>query len=455
MIVTPALRGVNFSDRPTQLRAGAIAVGILVLAFALTIGTGNFRPALMLGGVLVAPVAIYAALRAPYAFAYGLYCLLVPFDNLLKLGGAGTLTKLLGLATLLAVVLYAARLRQIERPRRALVLWLVFLLWNMITMMWSPDGEEAATTIAQLFSLIGLYAVLSVAPIGERALRTLAGWIVAGGVAGACYGIWLLHQLPPQTVQGDAGRLMIQVGQRDIDSNHFANALLFPLAIALVSLLNARRPRALVLSAGAAAIIASGILVSLSREALLGCVILVAVVVWFSRRRILGFAVGIPALAAIVVAVPGIGERMAQAFTTGGAGRTSIWSVAFLAYKDHPFFGWGLGGALEAYDRHYLAVYQLYNAGWTRPPHNTPLHVAVDLGIVGLALYLAANLASLLQTRLIARGDRLYDLRVATTAALLALAFVSLFIDLLTYKYLWIALAFAAQLANVSRSRAA
>ncbi|MEA2665829.1 MAG: hypothetical protein QOI11_2773, partial [Candidatus Eremiobacteraeota bacterium] len=111
--------------------------------------------------------------------------------------------------------------------------------------------------------------------------------------------------------------------------------------------------------------------------------------------------------------------------------------------------------AIEAYDRNYLAVYALVHQSWGRPPHNTPLHILLELGLVGLLLAGLAYATTFRQFAGIRRGDELYDLRVALTAALLALGFVSLFIDLANYKYLWVVLVAIAQLRSVAQARAA
>jgi O-antigen ligase len=300
-----------------------------------------------------------------------------------------------------------------------------------------------------------MYAILSVSPIGERDLRAIAACAVIGGVVSSLYGIYLLHGASAAMQAGDYGRLMIDVDNRTIDPNHFANALLAPLALALVGLLHARKPGPLLAYGGAVLAIAAGQLISLSREALLGSVLLCAVVILFSKRRVLGLAIGIPAIALVPLAVPSIGQRMIEAGTTGGAGRTFIWHIVWHAIQVHPLFGWGSGGAIEAYDRSYLTVYALVHQSWSRPPHNTPLHIILELGLVGFVLALLAFGSAFRQFAGIRAGDGLYDLRVALTASVIALGFVSLFIDLANYKYLWVVLIAMAQLRTVAQSRAA
>lgn len=429
--------------------------GTLAVALVYTIGTGDLRLTAIVAGLAVAPALLVLALKRSYLFPYGLYVVLVPFDNMLKISGSGTLTKMLGIASAFFIAVYAFRRKGLNQPPLALYFWIAYFAWTLISIMWTGDMTEAMLDIQQTFSLVALLAVLSVAPVEERDVRAICACLVFGGIAASLYGMYLLHDAPQ--IAGDNGRLMINVANRAIDPNHFANSLLAPLAIAAVALLHARKPSRVFFSAVALIVIMAGIIMSLSREALIAALVLGCVLLWFSRRRVvglvLGATVGLPVLVGIVMLFPQIGVRMGEAFSSGGAGRTSIWQVGMLAWEQRPFFGWGAGGALEAYDRNYLSVFQSYNAGWARPPHSTPLHALIELGVVGGVLMLAAYLTTFRPLRRISRDHPLYDLRVAFTAALVALGVCSLFIDLANYKYVWIVYATVAQIGVLARTR--
>ena len=444
---------LDLADRRTQLGLGVAVLACLALALAWAIGSSDYRGAARLAGLALVPPLVVLALKRPYLFPYGLYALMVPLDNMLLIGGVGTLTKLLGIAATGFIVIQVLHHKRLGRPPLAAYLGLAYLAWLVTSVLWSPDVPLAMIDVQSMGSLIVMYAILSVAPVGERDLRAICACIVTGGVLASFYGMYLLHGMAGQA--GDYGRLMIDVGNRTIDPNHFANSLLAPLALALVGLLRARRPGPLLAYAGAVAVMAAGQLISLSREALLGSVLIGAVLIMFSRRRVLGLAIGIPVVVLLPLAVPAIGARMLEAFSTGGAGRSFVWHIVWRAWQQHPLFGWGAGGAIEAYDRNYLSVYALVHQGWSRPPHNTPLQILLELGVVGLLLAGLAYLSTFRQLLAIRRGDELYGLRVALTAALVALGFVSLFIGLENYKYFWIVLVAIAQLRTVAQSRSA
>jgi len=454
MLTSSALARADLSDRRTRLALGIAVMGALAAALVYSIGTGDVRLTVLVAGLAIAPALLVLALKRSYLFPYGIYVVLIPFDNMLKISGSSTLTKLLGILSTVFIMVYAFRRKGLNAPPLSLYVWLAYLSWLLLSLLWSADVPNGLTDAQQTVSLIGMYAVLAVAPVEERDLRAICTCIVLGGIASALYGMYLLHDQPMmQTVGGDGGRLMINVADRTIDANHFANAMLTPIALSLVALLNSRKPSTIFGSLVALVILFAGEAMALSREAMLACLLILGITIWCSRRRFIGFVVGGMAVALLPILVPSILLRITDAVATGGAGRTSIWQTGWAAFKVHPIIGWGAGGAIEAYDRTYLRVFQAYNAGWGRPPHNTPLQVAIELGLIGLVMFVIAYAVTFRQFRVIPKNSDLYDLRVAFTASLLGLALCSLFIGLETYKYVWVALCTTAQLRTVARAR--
>lgn len=442
----------GLNGRAVRLAIGAGVLGTIGVVLAVSVGLGQFHVVALAGVLAALPLVVYAAMRWPYVVPYALYALLVPLDDVLTIPGGGTLPRVLGLASVGAIALYTVRKRRLSSPPLALYLILAFFLWVLLEMTRSPDLDQAARTAQTFLLLVTLYAVTAVAPITEAQFRTICASIVAGGVVASLYGIYLFHQ-HPEMVAHAVGRLTITMNGRILDPNDFADALLAPFAFALVGLLHARRPAHLMLWFAAVALILTAILASLSREALLALVLVVAVLVWFSRRRAIGFGLGLAATAAVPLLFPAILARMSDGLSTGGAGRTSIWHVDVKAFLQHPILGWGTGGSIHAYDRNYLSVFQPYIAGWSRPPHNTLLFLGVELGVVGMLLFFAALVASLRPLADVKRGDPLYDLRVALTASAAALLVAATFVDLSPAKHFWLIFAATAQFRTVVRSR--
>ena len=90
-------------------------------------------------------------------------------------------------------------------------------------------------------------------------------------------------------------------------------------------------------------------------------------------------------------------DRIGTIFAPGsdkGSGRIDLWSAAWHAYATHPALGLG-GGGFEATSLQYLQNTPGVNIAASyvaagRPVHNAYLEALVDLGPIGLALFLVA-----------------------------------------------------------------
>jgi O-antigen ligase len=441
---------VDTGDRRTQLAlGGAVLAGMALVAAYAIVGEHLVVVGFILL-LLAAPFLIALSLRSPYLFPYCMYVLLVPFDNLLRIGPGGTLTKLMGLMSAVAIATVIVREKRIVRPPVTVYVAFGYALWTLASVFWAANVAAAIVDAQTMFSLVLMYFVLAAAPIAERDLRAICACIVLSGVAASAYAFVAFHGV---VEPAEVGRVVVNVAGRTIDPNDFANSLLPSLALALVALVNAKSIRNALVMFVAVAVIAEGIIVSVSRGGVLGASVIAVIVVLFSRRRLIALAVALPSFIIVPLLVPSIATRWMTAFSTGGAGRTSIWAVDYAAWLQHPIIGWGAGAGTIAYDSNLLRVAPKLFYGWSRPPHNVPLHAMVDMGIVGLLLIVAAYLLTYKQLFGIRRDDPLHELRVGLLAAFAALGVVSLFIDMSLAKYLWIIIAAIAQLRSVVMMR--
>jgi O-antigen ligase len=427
----------------------AVFASVAVAAAVLLLVGGVSLPALGLTAALAAPFALYAALKRPLDFPFGLYVLLVPFDNLLHTGGFGTLTKLLGIVAGAFLLLWIARKGRtagLDAP----VLFLATLgVWMLASTLWAIDQQAALEIMPTYAGLMLLYAGLAMMPITLNGFRRLLLLVVAGGVCAAAYGVHAFRTDPTFAQESQVMmRLVLQVGQDRIDPNHFADALLFPIAV--ITMWALRTPR-LVIKLGCIAglaLLVVAILLSGSREGLSATLLIAAYYLWRSRYRLqlVVAAAGVVAVAAGVQT--SVFLRFASAVQTGGSGRTSIWAVALAATKHRFLQGYGIGNFTQTFDLFYLQVHQPYPYGWNGPAHNLILHYLVELGVVGLALIAGFFYTQFRSLRVIGRNSEFYDYRIMMEAALLAIVTVSMTIDLFTYKYAWLVFAMIALLRN-------
>ncbi|TAM74930.1 O-antigen ligase domain-containing protein [bacterium] len=440
----------------TRVDTVSLAMAAIILLCALLLAKGSTTRIALAVAVVAVPLATYAALRRPLLFPYALYVLLVPFDNLLLVSSFGTLTKLLGILSGFAVVFWCLRVKHIALPPHAMYALVALLCWALASMYWTVSGAETIAALPQYLSLALLYAALAITPVTLQEFRWLLGATAIGGIAAAAYGI---HQFygNPFDIAGNllTARLVIQAGNATIDPNQFADALLFPTAI--VTMFALRTRWLLLKTAGFAgiALMVAAIALSASREALLGVGVIVAYYLWRTRYRLEMGIVVICGLAATFFVQSSMWLRFGRAIATGGAGRLSIWSVGFEAFRHRWLAGYGMGNFTAAYDDYYLKTPQGYPYGWSSPPHNLLVQVGVELGIIGLVLLAWFFVATFRDLAVIDRDHPRYEDRVMMEAALIALIFVSMFIGLFTYKYAWLVIATAAQLRLVAQNESA
>ena len=165
--------------------------------------------------------------------------------------------------------------------------------------------------------------------------------------------------------------------------------------------------------------------------------------------------IGLTALGiALALQLPGVGEGVVQrsetALSSGGAGRTDLWSVGVSIWADEPLTGVGYGNFPEAFTGERIRETDV-EAGLSpgRGPHNLVLGTLGELGIVGLAA-LAAFILPL------SRAASTSSAALTLQAGLASLLIAGMFLDLDRRKELWLLLGLAAGLhaaAKRSRSR--
>jgi O-antigen ligase len=392
------------------------------------------------------PVLVYVAATKPFIFPFGLYVLLVPFDNLLSVTPRyGTVTKLVAICAALAFVFAFIRNRKIVTPDRALYAWLGLLVWMSLSVFWALDSDDASSKIVTYAELIGLYAVISFMPISRFEFRVFTWCVLLGALAASVYAIHLFHSgtdlLRASIDNQQTARVIVQSGESHIDPNAFGAALMLPIAIVATEALRRRWSFSKLAYIGALLLLLGGIYVTASRGAMLAVATLVGYLIWKSRYRLQLIVASVLGLTTVLVLTNPF-ARFGNALKTGGAGRLDIWKVGIEALRQHWLIGAGVGNFPDAYDKGFIFVHQLYYAHWHRASHNTPLAIAVELGVVGLIIAAVAWLRQLRMLSFIPRWSNFYDLRIALEGSFLAVSVTSMFLETLDSKFLWLAFQF-------------
>lgn len=384
----------------------------------------------------VGPLLLVAAIVSPIVFPFGLYAFVTPLDPILLVTSAATLARLVGAASAIALLFYAMRNKQFADPDKSVGVWMLYFLWLTASAFWALDSSRTLDLMPTALSLFGLYLVVAFIRIDIRSLKVVAGLTLAGGIVAAAF---LLH-LHNTGAGLHQGRTYLKTDDLYWNPDFLAGALLLPVALATSALLSGRN---LALRAGALA----GLLIMLPAVAFTGArgpeLAIAAMFIYFLFRspKRLQLALALTPLILITLAFSSasISERWADAFSSGGAGRTDIWHVGLIAFKQNWLFGAGFNNFPVAYNQAFLQVFQPFYAGWSRVSHNMFLGTGVDLGIFGLLLLLAGWFAQFRVLRNIGKDDARFPLRVALEAALIALFISGIFADMMLTKTVWLA----------------
>jgi putative inorganic carbon (HCO3(-)) transporter len=428
------------SNLTSLLIAASILASAAVASLSITQLAGTKTGFALAIAAIAGPIMVYAAVVAPLVFPFGLYVLAVPFDNILNLTAFGTLTKLLAIVSGAAIILYLVRTRRALPPPTSLLTWGALYTWAAVTAFWAIDPKEVFTALVTSIELVILYGAVSILPAERGTIRWVSIATIGGAVIAGAYGAYLFHN--GIDLYYATGRLRITTETGAIDPNHFAAALLLPFCLCLANMLYARKWGVFLLNFSAMSVLLIGVAISQSRGAILA---IAAIIVYFFVRTRLKVRLSL-LVGGIVAAMLAYGsqtslwDRFTQAFSTGGAGRTSIWRVGVIAFKSHWLLGAGYNNFPNAYDQAFLQTpNQMWAmATWHRASHNLLVGTAVELGIVGLALLLVAWFTQFRTLRNIPRGDELYPMRVALEAAVIGTFIAALFLDVMIFKYVWL-----------------
>lgn len=439
--------------RATALGGAAISFVALIAAWAGVSLAGTKTGAVLALGAVFGPLLVALAIVSPILFPFSLYAFLTPYDPMLALatgsGTGSTVTLLVGAASGAALIFYILRTKRFADPPRAVAVWLLYFLWMASSTFWAIDSKSTLEMLPTMLSLFGLYVVVSMLRLDAATLRTVGAAIVAGGATASAYMLYLYRSGLANT----SDRLWLRTDSMQVNPDHFAAALLLPIAIATAALFFATGRATKGAMIAALGFMLPVMVLTGARGPELAFVALAAYIIAHHRRR---WTIGVAFLAllaaAFAISGPSFVQRWTQALSDGGAGRTDIWKVGWLALKENWLFGAGYNNFPQAYNHALIHVFQPFFAGWSRAPHDILLQAAVELGVIGVALILLGWWTQFRLLRHIGVSDYRYPMRVASEAAILGLFVAGLFALQMETKYLWLAFMFAALVRNTRLS---
>lgn len=465
---TGAIRNDRIS---TKGALGLLALMLAAIAAGALVGVGSEGFIYLLGLMGAAGYAMLC-LSQPFAgFAILLFFALTVWLSGIKV--AGGVSAMIGAGAIFTLSWLARLLLRSEtfvrvRENRLLLALLVVLCISTLMHLDGPAGFAAVLTYLQLLLLFVLVVNLTTTP---SRLDTVSSVIVISSTLLAALILldqfgWLpVELIPEQTMDlaGDSGITVTRTAGLWGDANYTA----LQLTIALPFIMEGwpavgRTKQALLLVAGGA--ILTAFFWTYSMGGLLGLsVMLLIKMLTVSRRNRLFVTVrngliGIIALFAFPLFAPDLFvqrvvvmfESTAGALSaadralllTVGTNRGDTWWAALQAIAASPLLGYGPGNAVYA-----NASYSVLRFSNWVSSHNIFLAVAGDLGLVGLASFMALFILALLAVRPLANApaveSSLQRNRLAIFIALMGYAAQGMALEIHNLKLLWILMGLA------------
>jgi len=393
-------------------------------------------------GLCLALVACLAIVSLPIEATFGVYLFLLPFDPITRLGTSPdgrTLSFYVGGLSTVAILGIGLLRDRLRPPPRMAWYWLAFVTWSGLTTFWALDQNTVLKEFPTVLGLLGLYVVAVCFQITKQQLSRITFLAIAGGFAASLFSISNFFA-GVTTVEARASLIF---GTQQADPNLFAAALMVPLALAVGEFAREKSVFENAMLLVTATTISFAILVTMSRGAVLGLLAMAAVYLWQSGMKLqlllITSSVGCSIAGLSMLALPSLFlVRFKNALATGGAGRLDIWIAGLKALKHFFLQGAGIGNFEVAYQQY--AGFAPTFRGYSRVAHNIYLEIAVELGIVGIALFLCAVLAHL---------RRLYRPRsffwrnpdptaIACSAMIAGMLVSAFFVGMLWQKSFWI-----------------
>ncbi len=425
--------------RLAGLCAWAVGSGVLALYLLPDLSTSRLVAGAV-GGAVAAVVLAWALDRWPYLLAFAtLACipLRIPVDI-----GSDRVNLLLplyavvgGLALALAWSLVKGDARSRELGPVALPL-AAFVVWTGLSMLWSDDVRRGAIFLAAFVLPFGLVAVgFARLPWRGRWLTWLWAGLVATALLYALVGgyQWVTRDVfwNPSVKVFNAYAPFFRVNSVFWDPSVYGRYLTVAVLASLAGILlgGARGWRV----AGLYAVVVAtwlGLLLSFSQSsfvALAAGIVVAASVVWGRRALVALVALGL-VTCAVLFAVPQLRDDVVGKSRSGvnrvTSGRANLVGQGIRIALDHPVLGVGAGG----FSREYAHRRGIVGKDPKRvASHTTPVTVAAEEGIVGLALLAWLVAAALLATLRGLGTGFTSRVALATGIVLLAIAVHSLF----------------------------
>lgn len=362
------------------------------------------------GGLVVAAIVAAALLRWPWLLPFAvLACVPVRIPVELGSDDANLLVPLYGVIAGAGLAFAWQIMRRGDRRTRELgpvaFPLAAFVFWTGLSILWADDLREGAVVLGAFILPFGLLAsCIARLPWRGRWLTWLWGALVASALVFATVGVyqWWTREVfwNPKVKVGNAYAPFFRVNSVFWDPSIYGRYLVVGILTALAGVLLRGAVGKQVW--GLVALIAAmwvGLFFSFSQTSFVALAVGVtaaAVVVWGRRALVAGAALGVVVLLG-TLSIPDVRDRVIdqKRFDKVTSGRASLVGQGVRIALANPILGVGVGDFKSAYAERVGLTGNRRKLGAS---HTTPLTVAAETGVVGLAAFLWLLFAAFVAT---------------------------------------------------------
>jgi O-antigen ligase len=338
----------------------------------------------------------------------------IPFDDVVALPGFGTLTRLLGYATLLSAFADVATRQKCRQFRGPMVWAMWFVGWAVLSLMWTASLDGSLERLSTIVSCLGLFWMLYEYTDSRARVAALLQAYVLGGYV--CVGGTVHSLLQGASIIDESVYSRYAVSR--LDPNDLATILALGIPMAWHLALSGRSRIARWVNYLYLPLSIVGIVLTGSRGGLLTLITALLMVAWsfpklgWRTKAAVGLLVGLMVLAASSFLPETAWSRFAtipHELSQGTmAQRTTLWRGGFDILQDHAVLGLGVG-AFE---------YEVFQRGIYHIPqvaHSVFLGVLFDLGAVGIIWFVALVLSEFRALKFLAAPEKRFCLFLLLT----------------------------------------
>ena len=384
-------------------------------------------------GVLPIPLLIYISIRKPFIFPFGLYVFLLPFEGVLDSSSGTGLSKILGAATILILLLTGTFEKKLKKPHNVVVLWILFVSYASLSLCWAIDRQIVMGKLVTAIGLLLLYLIGVSYQIKKSEFDALKWFIVAGGFVAAL--LLIKNFIAGEFVNQYQMKASIALGNQETGTDLQAFYLLFPISVGIGLLLEQKTTIARILVLLITFTIIMGVITTGTRGVLLSiCVVILVYMLSIKHKIDTGVAVLIIVALVIALIPEHVIEHIGTSADDRGSGRLDIWMVGLKSLQKNWLTGAGFYNFPYAYNE--FVDYWPHFRGLSRGPHNIYLKTFVELGIVGFAIMVFTFIRHyhVISFR---RGQNNID-QIMLKATFWGMLNQGFFTDILFYKSFWL-----------------